>query len=74
MKSKLIETRKSFNLTQQQVAEYLNISRSAYCNYERGIREIPLIVAVKLKTLFKVKDDTIFLNSNDTNRDINQSA
>lgn len=66
MLTKMIEKRESLNLTQEQVANYLGITRAAYCNYERGTRKPPLVSIVKLKTLFKTKDDSIFLPDNET--------
>lgn len=37
----LCKLRKANNFTQEQVAEYLNINRSTYSNYELGEREMP---------------------------------
>lgn len=38
-KNKLSELRKERELTQDELADMLGISRSAICNYEKGIRE-----------------------------------
>lgn len=38
------ELREEQHLTQQQIAKLLQISRSAYSNYERGTSDIPLDV------------------------------
>ena len=38
------ELRKERNMTQQQMAGLLQISRSSYSNYERGAADIPLEV------------------------------
>ena len=48
----LSKLRSANNLTQKQVSEYLGITRSAYSNYEDGIREAPLDVLVKAADLF----------------------
>lgn len=40
------------DLKQEQIADYLNIGRSAYSNYETGDREAPLNVLEKLASLF----------------------
>lgn len=40
------------NLTQQQVADYLGITRSAYSNYEDGTREAPMEVLLRSADLF----------------------
>ena len=34
--------------SQKEMADYLNITRSAYSNYENGIREIPIPILIKL--------------------------
>lgn len=38
-KEKLIELRKEKNMTQDDLAKKMGVSRSAICNYEKGIRE-----------------------------------
>lgn len=42
------------NLTQQQVADILGISRSAYCGYERGRRSPDLDTIIELSKFFKL--------------------
>jgi len=49
--------REDNDLTQQEVAEAFGITRSAYSNYENGIREIPLDVLVKAADFYKVSVD-----------------
>lgn len=44
--------REAANYTQEQVATALNITRSAYSNYESGIREVPYEVLEKVSDLF----------------------
>lgn len=36
--------REDYDKTQQELADFLNLTRSAYSNYENGIREIPVEV------------------------------
>jgi len=43
--------RESSGFTQQQLADYLGIKRSAYSNYELGDRQIPLAVLEKVSQL-----------------------
>ena len=45
------------DLTQQQVADYLMCNRQVYARYERGIREIPVSMLIKLSELYKVSTD-----------------
>ncbi len=47
------------DLTQQQVADYLMCNRQVYARYERGIREIPVSMLIKLSKLYNVSVDYI---------------
>lgn len=40
------------SFTQETVAKYLEINRSAYANYESGVREIPFDLLEKLSDLY----------------------
>ena len=51
---KLRELRESYDLTQGQVAEALNINRSSYTSYEIGRSQPNLDAVVKLAHIFKV--------------------
>ena len=44
--------RENSGFTQEKVAEYLNVNRSAYANYEAGEREMPLEILEKAAALF----------------------
>lgn len=48
----LAKLRGANKLTQQQVADCLAITRSAYSNYEEGTREAPMDVLVEAADLF----------------------
>lgn len=48
---RLKELRKSKNFTQEQLASKLNLSVTAYINYETGKRDIPLTVIMKLSKI-----------------------
>ncbi len=41
---RLKQLREDHDKTQQELADFLNVTRSAYSNYENNIREIPLEV------------------------------
>lgn len=48
----LKKMREASGFTQEKVAEYLGIGRSAYANYESAEREFPLAVLEKLSDLY----------------------
>ena len=54
---RLKDLREDRDLKQQQVADDLGITRSAYSNYENGIREIPLAVLMKAADFYQVSVD-----------------
>lgn len=51
------ELRTEHNLTQREVAEHLQIHRSVYSRYERGVLSIPVGVAVELADLYQCSLD-----------------
>ena len=53
------ELRIDNDLSQQQVADYLMCNRQVYARYERGIREIPVSMLIKLAKLYNVSVDYI---------------
>lgn len=55
----LKKLRKEKNLTQDDVAKVLNISRQAYCRYENNQRELPLSALCQLADLFEETTDAI---------------
>ncbi len=57
---RIYELRIDHDLTQQQVADFLNCNRQVYARYERGLREIPLSMVIKLAKLYQVSTDYIF--------------
>lgn len=66
METRIRDMREQFKLTQQQVAEYLICDQSLYSKYERGEREIPLNIMIKLAKLFKTSVDyLVMLTDND---------
>lgn len=56
---RLYELRVDNDLTQQAVADYLMCNRQVYARYERGIREIPVSMLIKLTKLYHVSADYI---------------
>ena len=56
---KLKELREENNLTQSQIADYLNIKQNTYSQYENEKRQLPIDVLIKLAKLYKVSTDYI---------------
>ena len=54
---RLKELRKSSGYLQKDVADYLNISKSAYGYYEQGRNEMDISAILKLTELYKVSSD-----------------
>ena len=52
--------REANGYTQEKVAEYLGVGRSAYANYESGERETPLDVLEKAAALFGCELSLLF--------------
>lgn len=44
--------REASGFTQEQIASFIGVGRSAYSNYEMGIRELPFEVMEKLSDLY----------------------
>lgn len=59
-----IRTQKGFS--QQKVADYLGVSRQAYCNYENGKREASYETLLQLAELFETSIDDLLGRTIDT--------
>ena len=57
---RLAQARKQAKLTQQQVAEKMNILRQAYARYENGIFELNYEQIILLCKLFDCSSDYLF--------------
>ena len=64
---KLYDLRTDNDLTQQQVADYLLCNRQVYARYERGLREIPVSMLIKLADLYKTSVDYILDRTDNPN-------
>ncbi len=53
------DLREDADLTQQKIAEYLNIKQNTYCQYEKGQRQIPIDLLIKLAEYYGVSVDYI---------------
>jgi len=54
---RLYSIRKSTKLTQKHFSDKVGVSQRAYANYERGDRELPLSLVVKLHDLYSINPD-----------------
>ena len=59
MKIRIRDLREDNDLTQRQIADFLLCDQSLYSKYERGEREIPLKIIVKLAEYYNVSVDYI---------------
>lgn len=57
MKLRIRDLREDKDLTQKEIADYLNIDQSLYSKYERGESEIPLSLIIKLAGYYKTSID-----------------
>ena len=56
---RLRDLREDSDLTQQAVANFLNIKQSTYSQYENEKRQIPIEALIKLAKYYKVSTDYI---------------
>ena len=56
---RLRDLREDHDLSQQQVAEYLGMKQPQYNRYERGLRDIPTDVLIRLAKLYQTSTDYI---------------
>ena len=54
---RVYDLREDNDLTQKAVAEYLGIQPNVYRRYEKGIREFPLEIIIKLADFYHVSID-----------------
>ncbi|MDE6763652.1 MAG: helix-turn-helix domain-containing protein [Oscillospiraceae bacterium] len=57
MRLRIRDLREDKDLTQKQISEYLMCDQSLYSKYERGEREIPLHLIIKLADYYDVSID-----------------
>ena len=71
MRYNLINQRKKRKMTQKNVSDLIDVSRSTYNAYELGTIDPPLEKALKIKEILKYNKDDIFLNENVSKNDNN---
>lgn len=69
---KLKKIREKHNLTNQQVAEKIGISKEYYWMIENGKRKLSYDLAVKIANVFDKRPDDIFLNTELTKGEQNE--
>ncbi|MBQ7044902.1 MAG: helix-turn-helix transcriptional regulator [Clostridia bacterium] len=63
---RLKDLREDADLSQEQVAELLNMKQPQYSRYERGLRDIPTDVLIRLALFYKTSTDYILGLTNDS--------
>lgn len=53
------DLREDHDMSQQQVADYLGMKQPQYSRYERGLRDVPTDVLIRLARLYKTSTDYI---------------
>ena len=61
---RLKDLREYRDMSQQQVADYLGMKQPQYSRYERGLRDIPTDVLIRLAKLYNTSTDYILGLSN----------
>lgn len=56
---RLYDLRTDNDKTQQEIADYLMCNRQVYARYERGLREIPVSMVIKLAKYYNTSTDYI---------------
>lgn len=57
--------REDSDKTQQQLADYLNLTRSAYSNYENDLRDIPVEVLSRIADYYHTSVDYLINRTDD---------
>ncbi len=54
---RLRDLREDHDLSQEKVAEYLDMAQTQYSRYERGVRDVPTDILIRLAVLYKTSTD-----------------
>lgn len=65
---RLKNLREDADLTQKRLAKYLNITQRSYSHYERGEREIPLLILIKIADFYDINLDYLVGRSDKKDR------
>ncbi len=58
------DLREDSDLTQTDIAKLLSMKQSQYCRYEKGYRDIPTDILIKLADFYKTSTDYILGRTN----------
>ena len=59
------ELREDADITQKQIADYLNVKQNTYSQYENGQRQLPIDMLIKLAHYFNTSTDYILKLTNE---------
>ena len=62
------DLREDRDLTQETVARYLGMKQSQYSRYERGLRDLPTDVLIRLAELYNTSTDYMLGLTNDSTK------
>ena len=62
---RVYDLREDHDLTQKAIADYLSIHPNVYRRYEKGVREFPLEIVVKLADYYQVSTDYLLGRTDD---------
>lgn len=63
---RLRDMREDHDLSQQYVADYLKMKQPQYSRYERGLRDIPTDILIRLAKLYNTSTDYLLGLTNET--------
>ena len=69
MKNRLEEIRKAKGITQEELANALEVSRQTVCSLENGRYNPSIILAFKIARFFDVSIEEVFIYEEDQNED-----
>ncbi|MBO4931392.1 MAG: helix-turn-helix transcriptional regulator [Clostridia bacterium] len=58
------DLREDHDLSQEKLAEYLGMAQTQYSRYERGVRDIPTDILIRLADLYKTSTDYLLGRTN----------
>ena len=64
MYRRIRDLREEKDFSQKQIAEHLMCDQSLYSKYERGLRDVPVLIIVKLANYYKTSTDYILERTN----------